>query len=96
MLPQKLTKVNQSNWKLLILDYPGKCNYNGRILDPGTHQSPDRCVRITCSSSGYVTTASCGKKAVQGCEAGELVDKTKDYPECCLQYFNCNGTIITK
>lgn len=76
-----------------LTEYPGKCNYYGRILDPGTHQSPDKCIRIVCSSNGHVTTASCGKKSVQGCEPRDLVDKTKDYPGCCLRNFNCNGEI---
>ncbi|KAL5290510.1 hypothetical protein ACFFRR_010089 [Megaselia abdita] len=75
-------------------DHPGKCNYYGRILDPGTHQSPDRCIRISCGSNGHVETASCGKKMVQDCVPGDLVDKTIDYPACCLQYFDCNGKIV--
>lgn len=75
-------------------DHPGKCNFEGRILDPGTNQSPDSCIRIICNPNGYASVASCGVKACSGCERGDLVDKSIDYPECCLQYFNCNGTMI--
>ncbi|KAL5275968.1 hypothetical protein ACFFRR_001660 [Megaselia abdita] len=74
-------------------DHPGKCNVEGRILDLGTHQSPTECIRIQCKENGFVETATCGVKHVEGCEPKDLVDKTKDYPDCCLRYFNCKGEI---
>uniref|UniRef100_T1GJM4 Single domain-containing protein n=1 Tax=Megaselia scalaris TaxID=36166 RepID=T1GJM4_MEGSC len=75
-------------------NHPGKCNIDGRILPPGIHQSPTECERISCGDNGFAERASCGKKMIRNCIPGELVDKTKDYPQCCLRYFNCNGEIV--
>lgn len=76
---------------LFALEHPGKCNLDGRILTPGIHQSPDKCVRLSCGENGDIEFATCGVKNLQGCEPGSLVDETKDYPDCCLQNFDCHG-----
>lgn len=48
---------------------------------------------MLCKDDGYMEFVSCGAKNVEGCKPKELVDKSKPYPECCLQNFDCGGVI---
>lgn len=68
---------------------------DGKIIDPGVYQSKTECEVKRCDSNGGFEFTSCGVMQIQGCETGDLVDVSLDYPECCSQYFHCaNGTTL--
>lgn len=78
----------------ISIDNRTKCNYAGRLLAPGIYQLDNSCTRIDCYDNGFVGKAVCGEKALVNCRAGRLVNVSREYPECCLRNFYCNGTVV--
>ncbi|XP_055916570.1 uncharacterized protein LOC129949257 [Eupeodes corollae] len=72
---------------------PGKCTLsNGIILSPGEEaKDPNQdCARIVCGDEGMVQIQSCG--AVEypvGCSAGDYLDISLQYPDCCEREASC-------
>lgn len=91
--PNLISIIAEHNWTILIKQKI-MCNLDGRLFTPGVHQLTDSCTRIDCYNNGFAGKAVCGGKTLSNCTTGDLVDENKEYPECCLRKFYCNGTVL--